>query len=165
MIKVINSRSFICFFISVFIFISCAPQSKESYLKRYDSFIEEVNKNRSQYTNEDWEKKNTEFNQFANEWYKKFKDDLTLQDELKLATNEIKYNYYLFSKESPEFFKQLFDNLDVNKIKSQIKFYVDNQMKKDINSLVKEAKKTGKNAEAIVTQILKDLKISLETLN
>jgi hypothetical protein len=151
----------IYFLIIVFTFLSCGPQSKESYLKRYDSFIEEVGKNRSQYTAKDWEKKNEEFNQLSDEWYKKFKDDFTWREELKLTAHKVKYNYYIISKESSSFFKELFGNPDVEKIKSQIKFYVDNQMKEDIDLLVKEAKKVGKDVEEIVTQTLKNLGVNV----
>jgi hypothetical protein len=143
-------------------FCSCGPQSKESYLKKYDSFIGEVGKNCAQYTEKDWEIKDREFKQLSDEWYNKFKDDFTLQDEVKLAANRVKYKYYLVSKKSSAFFKQLFDNPEINEIKSQIKFYVDNQMKEDIGILLKEAKKAGREAETIVTQILNDFKITLE---
>jgi hypothetical protein len=146
-------------------FCSCSPQSKESYLTRYDAFINEVGKNRQLYTDAEWETKNREFEQFANEWYEKFKDDFTWKEELKLAANKVKYNYYRFTKESSNFLKDLFDDPDIKELRTQIKFYVDNQMDDDIAKLVEEAKKAGKEAEAIVTEILNDLKVTVKNRN
>jgi hypothetical protein len=160
-----KGKRLIYFSILMFMIVSCGPQSKEAYLKRYDSFISEVDENRSKYSNEDWEKKNKEFQQFSDEWYKKFKGDFTWKEEITLTAHKVKFNYFLISKESSVFFKKLFDDIDVNKIKSQIKFYVDNQMNEDITSLLKEAKKAGNDAEMIVSQILNDLKVNIKTLD
>jgi hypothetical protein len=142
---------------------SCSPQSKESYLSRYDSFITEVEKNRSRYTDADWTTKDREFKQLSEEWYEKFKNDFTWKEKLKLTAYEIKYNYYLMSKESSEFFKGLLDNPDVEAIKSQIKFYVDNQMDDDIAAILKEAKQAGKEVEKLVNEILNDLKVVIKS--
>jgi hypothetical protein len=152
----------ICLLIMLFVIGSCGPQSKESYMKKYDLFLEEVGKNREQYTDKDWKQKDEEYKQFSDKLYEKFKDDLTWKDELKLTANKAKYNYYLISKEV-SFFKKLFDSLNVDEIESQIKFYMDNGMKEDIAALAREAKKVGKDAETVVNKILNDLKVNIKT--
>ncbi|MDR1169816.1 MAG: hypothetical protein LBK97_03175 [Prevotellaceae bacterium] len=160
-----GSGRVICFAIMIFVVmlvaVSCGPQSKESYMNKYELFIKEVGKNKERYTDKDWKQKDREFEQLSGELYRKFKDDMTWKDELILAANKVKYNYYIVAREA-SFFKKLLDGLNVDEIKSQVKFYIDNKMEDDITALVKEAKKAGRDAEAIVNKVLNDLKVNIK---
>jgi len=53
--------------------------------------------------------------------------------------------------------RELFESLDVNEIRKQIHYYIDNNMQDDLKKLVDEAGKAGKEAEKAVKEILKEL--------
>ena len=145
--------------------ISCStPLSKESYLEKFDTFTSEVSENYKIYSKKEWKKKTEEFEKFSNKWYKKFKADLTWQEEAKVTANKTKFIYYKALGQSSSAIKGLFDVLNVKEIKEKAQYYIDNNMENDLNQLYEEARKAGSAAEENVTEILKDLQVNVEKL-
>jgi len=133
---------------------SCAPQSKESYLKQYKEFITEVRKNMENYTKDDWKKKDQEYERFIGKWYEKFKDDFIWEDNTLLAKYEFQYNLYRSEGNSFELFKDLLK--DYGRLKEQVKFYAENDMEKDLDSLKREAKEIGETATETLDEVFKE---------
>lgn len=144
---------------------SCGPQSKESYLKKYDKFIEEVGNEYKEYDTEDWEKSNEKFDKYSNEYYDKFKEDLTWKEQIIVAKHQVKYGYYSSSTQISDIIKELFDSEEINQLREQIKYYSENQMEDDLRFLVEQAEELGKEAEKTIKQIMDELEINIEELS
>ena len=79
---VFGKRSFVqtnrsILFLIVLLTTSCGPQSKESYLEKYDQFITKAGSEYKEYDIKDWEESRKEFEKLNEEHYNKFKEDLT----------------------------------------------------------------------------------------
>ena len=150
-------------FIIVCLLESCStPMSKEAYLEKYDAFIEDVSKNHNTYNEKDWEKATAKYDKFTGEWNNKFKEDFTIKEKTRLTGYQVKFNYYRTLEKATDKVKQLFESLNVNKIKEQIQFYIDNNMQDDLRQLIDGAEKVGEEAEKAVKKILKDLDVDVK---
>ncbi|NDV58675.1 DUF6565 domain-containing protein [Bacteroides sp. 519] len=145
--------------------MACSPTSKESYLNKYDSFITEITKNHKLYDQKDWKKKAEEYNKFAGEWYDKFEDELSLKDEVKIKSYQVKWHYYSNLSDISSTVKELLEVLDVKGLKKQIQYYIDNDMHNDLKGLYKDAIKAGKETKDVVIEILNELNIKIDELN
>lgn len=65
--------------------ISSCALTKESYLGKFDSFVENVKENGSDYNEQDWKKAEEKFKKLSGSDYKKFESELTIQEKLKVA--------------------------------------------------------------------------------
>ena len=139
---------------------SCGePATKEAYLEKYEAFVVGVEKSFDEFNEKDWEKAAEEYEKFAGEWYNKFKDEFTSKENIKLAALKVRYNACCALNKTASGLKQLFESIDVNKIKKQIQHYIENDMDDDLDKLIDEAKKAGSEAEKAVNKILKDLDV------
>lgn len=59
--------------------------TKESYLKKFDNFVEDVQDHSSKYSEADWSKAEKTFKELSGPNYKKFESELTIQEKLKVA--------------------------------------------------------------------------------
>jgi hypothetical protein len=143
---------------------ACSPMSKESYLEKYAAFMSEVSENYKSYVDKDWEKKTEKFKQFSDEWYTKFKDDLTWQEKLKVTGFQAKFYYYRTLQQSSSTIKELLVGLNVDKIKEQVQYYINNDMKEALTQLYEEACMAGDAATEAVTEILNELQVNIEKL-
>lgn len=145
--------------ILILLITSCSPQSKESYLEEYKEFIAEVSKNSGNYTEQDWKNIDEKYEKFTGEWHDKFKDDFILKDNIILTKYEVQYNLYKLKDNSSELFDKLFKDYD--QLKEQVKYYSENDMEEDLESLLKEAEKLGKTATEKLDDIFKELEIEI----
>ena len=146
------------------VLISCAPQTKESYLEDFKDFISEVEENHISYTEKNWESKDKEYEKFTQEWHKKFEEDFTWKEQLIIGKYKIQYNIYRVGDESKKMINELFGK-DIEDIKAQLKYYKENQMDKDIKDIMDQAKGLGKKAEETLNKIFKELDIDPDKLN
>ena len=75
----------------VVISVSCSP-TPDSYLKRFTRFVEDVEQNASDYTDEMWDQKDAEFKLFTNEEYDAVAHEITPDD--KEVIGELVVRYY-----------------------------------------------------------------------
>lgn len=61
-------------------FAACKPTSK-SYIRHFQNFVEKIEKNGASYTDEQWDKADTEFVRFLDERFKEVKEKLTTEDK------------------------------------------------------------------------------------
>ena len=84
-------RNLFILLITLFMVTSCAPSSKEEYLERYKKFMDEVTENYKTYSPEQWEMANEKFARFNNQWYLKFRPNLTWTEKATIAGYQLKY--------------------------------------------------------------------------
>ena len=150
----------------IFLLVVCSCEvlmTKESYLKRYDTFITEVSKNYKTFNDKDWAKAIKKYEKFSGKWHEKFKDDFTIKEKITLASYKVKFNFYALKQSND--IKQLFETLKVDEIKAQIQYYLDNNMHDDLMKFIDEAQKVGKEAGEVITSILKGLEININEIH
>ena len=145
--------------------VSCSVlMSKESYMKKFDAFVKEVSEKHQTYSAKDWEKHAATYKKFSEVWYEKFKNDLTLKDEIAIKANQVKYNYYYALGQTGSSIKDLINSIDAKALKEQVQFYINNNMKSDLQTIYDEARKAGKEAESSLAEIFKELNIKIDDL-
>jgi hypothetical protein len=89
--------SFLFLSILVFSLYACGPSTKEAYLKKFESFIDDVSNERNNYTSEDWKEADKKYKQFNEELFDKFEDQLTFSEKATIYKYRVQYNAYKFS--------------------------------------------------------------------
>lgn len=139
-----------------FIIISCAPATKDSYLKKYAGFIESVKNNHSSYSEKDWLEADEEYTMFNDEWYGKFSDEMTISDKATILKYQAQYKYYRFESDFSKSWDEFINN-DVEDMKERIEFYIENDMEKDLKKVWEKAQKAGDTAIERLREIFREL--------
>ena len=135
---------------------ACVPMSKESYLGKYDGFIEKTQRQHTTYSVADWAESDQTFEKLNGIWYTKFENELTIKDHLQISKLKIKYNFFKLKCNSKELFRALgFD--DYQDMKKQLNYYLQNDMDQDVQAVIDQAKIMGGSVFKKVDNILKDL--------
>ncbi len=137
---------------------SCsAPDSKEVYLDRFEKFVSKVGENHNDYKKSDWDYADERFKKYSQEWHKKFKEELTLKEELRVVALNVKYEAYRGKNKAKDLYKEVLKE-DVDKIKKKIKYYIDNDMDEDLEKLKSGAKEIGDSAVKVVNDIIHEFR-------
>ncbi|MDR1369740.1 MAG: hypothetical protein LBJ72_06400 [Dysgonamonadaceae bacterium] len=147
------------------IFVACSPISKESYLEKYDDFITEISENSKSYDEKAWVKATGKYEKFSGEWYDKFKKELTVGEKLKITKNQAQFYYYKNLQQGVSLIKDLLKSLNIDEMRQQVQYYIDNNMQDDLEKFYEEAQKSGKDVEKVATEILKGLNVKIDELN
>lgn len=72
---------------------SCEPpiNSKESYLKEYRAFIDEIKEDKDTYSEEEWKEKDKEFKKFSEELYGQYESELGWSEQLRVGKYAVVY--------------------------------------------------------------------------
>ncbi|MEO0895758.1 MAG: DUF6565 domain-containing protein [Bacteroidota bacterium] len=72
--------------------ISCASTNKEAFMSDLDRFVDEVDRKHESYTEEDWERKNKEFERLMESDYnEEIGEELTTEEKVHVAQQVMKY--------------------------------------------------------------------------
>lgn len=72
--------------------VSCnIPMSKDGYVKGFTEFVEDVEANGANYTLKDWEKADDLYENYTEDYYERFADKLTPEDQKALGRCAAKY--------------------------------------------------------------------------
>lgn len=142
---------------SILLVTSCAPQSKEAYLLDYKGFILKVEKEHESYTDRDWNTADIKSNVFTGKMYSKFEKDLTWQEEILVKKYQIQYSFYKTKNDTEVFFENPDDNEEYQKLKEQLQYYIDNDMQKDVDELLKQAKEISDSTVVLINEIIEEL--------
>ena len=155
-----------CLIISIAILFltACGPISKESYIEKFDEFVTHVSENYNSYTEKDWKKASKKYEKFSGKWYSKFENEYTLIEEIKIKANQARWHYYRNLNDITSTALQLLESLDLNGIKKQVQYYIDNNMLNDLQKFYEDATKAGKNAEDALSKIFNELNIKIDEL-
>ena len=81
----------VCIMLAFSVLVSCQSAS-ENYIRGFERFVSKVEKENANYTDEDWERKDLEFEKYTNEKYEKVEKKLTSNDRKKIG--ELTARYY-----------------------------------------------------------------------
>ena len=59
--------------------------NKESYVKEFSDFVEDVRAHADSYSDKDWEKADKKFEKFTGDIYEKFAEELTAEEKMEIA--------------------------------------------------------------------------------
>lgn len=65
--------------------------SKDKYLKDFERFVAQTEQNFINYTNDDWDNTDLEYNQFTSELYQKVYSKLTVEDQKQIGKLKARY--------------------------------------------------------------------------
>jgi hypothetical protein len=146
-----------------FTVISCRPFSKESYLEKYNKFIIEVSEKGADYTEKEWKKADEKYKKFNEDWYKRFKEDLTWQEKATTAKYTLQYTYYRNKTGALDLYNTYIKG-DLEKLKEKIRHYKENDMDEDIQNLIKQAKELGDSSVILLDKAIKEVEEEIEGL-
>lgn len=147
--------------ISLMLFVvSClTPTSKESYLEKFERFIDRVEENHKKYNDKDWDWADSQFEKYNGDWYLKFREDYNLSDQIKIKSLIIRYHSYKSKDDFNEVLKQLFKE-DVDDVRRKVEEYIDNDMDEDLDIIMEGAAAIGDSAVKVLEDIIEELEDS-----
>jgi len=133
------------------------PDKKETYLKNFEKFVKDVEKNRAKFTAIDWRWANKRFSKYCGEWYEKFKNDLKMDEKIRVSVLKTRY---LLAKDNSSIGRSVNDNLEKNirEMGEDIKEYMKKDLNKDIREISKGAREIGDSAVKVMEDVMKGLK-------
>lgn len=144
-------KKFFAILVLAFLMVACAPSTKQDYLEEYKAFIEEVSENASSYSESDWEDKTAEFEKFSKEWYEKFKEELSLGEQMQVTAYAASFGYHKSNVD--DLVNDIVDDVKegLNEAGNQVGSMMDeiesgfNQATEDLNKLIEDT--TDESAE------------------
>lgn len=76
--------------------MSPCGNSKEDFLNNYNAFIENIKEKDLAYNADEWEIYDRDFKQIVEECHGKYKDEMTVSEEIDFWTNALAYYYYRY---------------------------------------------------------------------
>lgn len=119
--------------------------TKETYLKNYDDFMDEISNNSSNYSDEQWKTADGEFKNFDEVLYKKFENELDWKEKMTLSKYNLQYVYYRNKSTANDFFSK-YMHKGYEELKEKVKYYRDHKMDEDLEKLKKASKEAGDSA-------------------
>lgn len=141
---------------------ACSKMTKEEYLAEYQSFVTQVIQKSEQLDEKDWTKYDDEYKKYSVDLREKFQKEFTWKDEIILAKLELQYNLFRSKKAFKEQVGMIFK--DVNEVKQQVKQYMENDMQKDLDFLIKQSKEIGGEIEKAVNETMKEMEAQSKEL-
>ena len=133
--------------------------TKESYLKEYKSFVDEVKTNKNSYSEEDWKKKDETFDRFSKELYDKLENELTFFEQARVARYSIIYG----STRGIKALDKALEDGEIEDAIDDLTEYFDKDLEKDIDNVVKDLKEIwDEELKDDLSEKLKELKTKLE---
>lgn len=133
-----------------------APTSKEDYLDRFERFVERVDNNKNKYTQKDWEWADEKFEKYNSEWYLEYRDDFSVEDQIKIKGLIIKYHALKNKECVGDMLRDLFKE-DVNKIGNKIQQYIDKDFDEDLDKIIDGATEIGDSAVKVMEDAVQKL--------
>ena len=124
----------------------------------------EIAENHKNYSEKDWRKQTQKYEKFSGKWYQKFKDDLTVRDQIAVRAYQAKWHYYRDVLTTASTVQQLLETVDVKAMRERVEYFLENNMLTEIQSLYEEARQAGVDIMEAVAEIFDELQINLEEL-
>jgi hypothetical protein len=100
------------FFLTI-VTIGCSSYTKDDYLNDFTNFILDVEIEYKNYSMDDWEERNLEFQQFTDEYYQQYKEELTTEDRKQVAKLKAKYQTIIIKHNAKELIDGISDGLNL----------------------------------------------------
>ena len=141
----------------ILIVSSCLiPASKERYLANFERFVNNVEKNSKEFKRKDWRWADKRYRLYSDNWYEKFREELSLKEQLQIAGMKIRYQAL---KENSKMQRIVDEKLaeDLEKLGEDMGKYFDENLERDMDRLTKGAREIGDSAVKVVEDILKEI--------
>jgi len=142
----------------ILIVSSCLiPASKERYLANFERFVNNVEKNSKEFKRKDWRWADKRYRLYSDNWYEKFREELSLKEQLQIAGMKIRYQAL---KENSKMQRIVDEKLaeDLEKLGEDMGKYFDENLERDMDRLTKGAREIGDSAVKVVEDILKEIR-------
>jgi hypothetical protein len=133
------------------------PTTKETYLKNFERFISDVEKNGEKFSISDWRWANRRFSKYSGEWYENFQNDLKVEEKMQVAGLKTRY---MIAKGNSKLGQYMNKELgkDLERMKEDVQKYMKEDFKKDIREISKGAREIGDSAKKVIEEMKKEVK-------
>lgn len=136
---------------------SCsAPGDKQDYLNQFEHFVSRVEQNYENYKKSDWEWANERYYKFSNEWYDRYKKDLTSLEHIKVAELKLRFRQ-LKTESSLQKLKQALKEGAAD-AKKDLQEYLRNEADEDLENLAEGARAIGDSAVKVLKDVIQTIK-------
>jgi len=147
-----------CLLFLVAAFTSCLiPYNKETYLKNFSRFVEDVGKNSEKFSLSDWHYANKRFGKYTGEWYDKYSEKLTMEEKSEVKSLKFRYLTERGKNRFARFFKNDIGK-DLDEVKEDVEQYLKKDLKQDMQELSKGAREIGDSAKEVMKEIIRENK-------
>lgn len=137
---------------------SCAiPANKEQYLKGFERFVKDVEKNSPDFKISDWRWANKKYRKYTDEWYHKFRDELTVTERMHVAGLKIRYNLLKEGTSSARIIDKRVEE-ELNRLGKDLDKYLDENLDRDIERISKGAREIGDSALKVMEDVLNEIR-------
>jgi hypothetical protein len=148
----------IFFFLMMCCLTTCViPTTKENYLKNFERFVSDVEKNGEKFSLSDWKWANKRFRKYSAEWYENFQNDLKMEE--KMQVTELKTRYMVAKGNSKlGRFMNMELGKDLERMTEDVKEYMQKDFSRDIREISKGAREIGDSALKVIEEVKKEVK-------
>jgi hypothetical protein len=132
------------------------PTTKETYLKNFERFVKDVEKNGEKFTFSDWRWANQRFSKYSGEWYENFQDDLKMEEKIQVTGLKTRY---IVAKGNSNFGRFMNKEMgkDLEKLKDGVQEYMEKDFPKDIQEISRGAREIGDSAKKVIEEVKKEV--------
>jgi hypothetical protein len=133
------------------------PAKKEKYMINFERFVKNVEKESEQFKPRDWRWADKRYRKYSEEWYQKFREELTLQEQIRVAGFKLRYQ----AVKERSGIKRIIDEQlvkDLEKMGDDVGKYLDENLDRDLDRLSRGAREIGDSAKKVVEDLVKELK-------
>jgi len=139
-------------------FTTCViPTTKETYLKNFERFVKDVEKNGEKFTISDWRWANRRFSRYSGEWYENFQDDLKMEEKVQVTGLKTRYMIAKGNSKLGRFMNKEMGK-DLERLKDDVREYMKKDFSKDIREISKGAREIGDSAKKVIEEVKKEVK-------
>ena len=139
---------------------SCAPMNKDQFMNQFNAFMEEVEENHDDYSDDDWKEKNEKLEVMLDEWYPQYEEEMSSKELSTVWSKTVSYMMYQSGDQIADFWKENGEN-----IREQMRKNAD-QLSDDAKELFQDAlpelRKAGRDLLDNLIEGAKELQKELE---
>ena len=141
-----------------FLAVSCmVPTSKESYLEKFENFVNRVEKEHENYNKKDWIWADKQFEKFSDDWYNEYREEMTWEEKLRVKMIILKYKTIKGEEDLDSGIKK-FMKEDAKELREEIEEYLENDAEEDLEKLREGMEEIGDSAVKVFEDIVRSFK-------
>jgi hypothetical protein len=133
------------------------PTTKETYLKNFERFVNDVEKNGEKFSISDWRWANRRLSKYSGEWYENFQNDLKMEEKMQVAGLKTRYMVAKGNSKLGQFMNKELGK-DLERMKKDVQEYMKEDFRKDIREISKGAREIGDSAKKVIEEMKKEVK-------
>ena len=137
------------------ILLACKPFSKDQFMSRYESFMDNVKENHEDFNDTDWDRKDEQLEEMLDEWYPEFEEDFTRKERTRIWSDAMQYAIYRHGNELENFWS---DNGE--ELSEMIRLHakdISKETREALKEIVPEIKEVLPELKEAGREILKEL--------